>query len=153
MSAFTRFWKITVILLGIVIVALGLYSHIYSDWRTANRYADPCQQSSFNYHGWSYEWCPPITIEVYFIVINVLCLILSIASLCFANELEKPSQLLKRVDKFYHYVASLLLLIAGILLIASSLKVQSMRLHVVRRELSMMTVEKVIAGVLTIIQA
>ncbi|ODM88401.1 hypothetical protein Ocin01_18281 [Orchesella cincta] len=99
------------------------------------------------------RWCPPIAIEFYFIIINIICLILSLIGFCYSNYIEKPSYVMKKVDMFHHGGAALLLLIAGILYIASALQIMSMRLHAGRREMRMRSTEKVVAGGLTIIQA
>ncbi|ODM88877.1 hypothetical protein Ocin01_17805 [Orchesella cincta] len=153
MNPCTRFWKITGIILAIIIIALGLYSYIESDWRIANQHEDPCQQNVLNIYGRKDKWCPPISIEEYFVAINIICLLVSLISFWYTKCLEKPSYIMKKVDIFYHWLAALLLLIAGILFIASAITVLTMHLMIGRRELNMRTIEKVIAGALTIIQA
>ncbi|ODM87749.1 hypothetical protein Ocin01_18933 [Orchesella cincta] len=135
MNHCTRFWKITSMVLGIIIVALGLFTHIDSEWRIANQRGDPCQQRLLYMYGRAAEWCPPIAIEFYFIIINIICLILSLIGFCYSNYIEKPSYVMKKVDMFHHGGAALLLLIAGILYIASALQIMSMRLHAGRREM------------------
>ncbi|ODM86598.1 hypothetical protein Ocin01_20083 [Orchesella cincta] len=104
-------------------------------------------------YGRATEWCPPIAIEFYFIITNIICLILSLIGFCYSNYIEKQSHVMKKVDMFHHGGAALLLLIAGILYIASALQIMSMRLHAGRREMRMRSTEKVVAGGLTIIQA
>ncbi|ODM88874.1 hypothetical protein Ocin01_17806 [Orchesella cincta] len=153
MNLSTRFWKIISVILGIIIVALGLFSHLDSDWRIANQREDPCQQSYLFVYNRSSDWCPHISLEWYFVGINIICLITSLFSVCFSTQIEKPSHVVKRLDILYHWVAVLLLLLAGILYIASALQVLSLRLHAGRREMKMRTTEKVVAGGLTIVQA
>ncbi|ODM88039.1 hypothetical protein Ocin01_18643 [Orchesella cincta] len=153
MHACTRVWKISSIVLGLIIVGLGVDSHFNSDWRAVNKRDDPCQQKALNIYGSKDKWCPHIAIEEYFVAITIICFILSVISLGYSFKVEKSTKKMKKLDKYYHCLAALLLIIAGSLYFASAIQTLNMRLQGRNGELQLRTTEKAIAGLLAIVQA
>ncbi|CAL8137799.1 unnamed protein product [Orchesella dallaii] len=156
--------KLAILVYGIVVLVVGLHSHFQSSWKVIVEQLRMCDRIEENIEELrvltpGLQQCPPFELEEFFIAIVVLCFILSEHNLLISVLTDATNRgTYKQVDFSFHCLASVLLMIAGLVYIVSAEQIHELSTTLRLRGtdgtiLILRRGEKITAGTLALIQA